>query len=134
MHVNLETLNVQVYCSRALDVLHILDRSTFDSIKLKLADFAVLMCLIFTLSTWIYMLSLTRVLPTCLVIRSKKTKVSILDSLQIIKSKLNYKPSSIVHFWRYSFFLEISITVLFYMLDMHLNRKHVISHKMGMMR
>ena len=134
MHVNLETLNVQVYCSRALDVLHILDRSIFNSIKLKLVDFAVLMCLIFTLSTWIYMLSLTRVLPTCLVIRSKKTKVSILDSLQIIKSKLNYKPSSIVHFWRYSFFLEISITVLFYMLDMHLNRKHVISHKMAMLR
>ena len=51
MHVNLETLIVQVYCSLAPDVLHILDRSTFDSIKLKLADFAVLMCLIFTLST-----------------------------------------------------------------------------------
>ena len=134
MHVNMERLNVQVYCSLAPDVLHILDRSTFDSIKLKLADFAVLMCLIFTLSTWIYILSFIRVLPTCLVIRSKKTKVSILDSLQIIKSKLNYKPSNIVHFWRYPFFLEISITVLFRILDMHLNRKHVISHKTGMLR
>ena len=41
------------------------------------------------------MLSLARVLPTWLVIRIKKTKVSMLDSLQIIKSKLNYKPTKL---------------------------------------
>ena len=51
MHVDLETLNVQVYCSPAPDVVHFLDKSTFDSIKLKLADFAVLLSLIFALST-----------------------------------------------------------------------------------
>ena len=51
MHANLETLNVQVYCNLALDVVHFLDRSTFDSIKLKLANFEVLMYLIFALST-----------------------------------------------------------------------------------
>ena len=51
------------------------------------------------------MLSLARVLSTCLVIRTKKTKVSMLDSLQIIKGKLNYKPSKLhifedIHFFR----------------------------------
>ena len=51
MHANLETLNVQVYCSPAPNVVYFLDKSTFDSIKLKLADFAVLLSLIFALST-----------------------------------------------------------------------------------
>ena len=44
------------------------------------------------------MLSLERVLYTSLVIRTKKTKVSMLNSLQIIKSKLNYKPTKLHNF------------------------------------
>ena len=80
------------------------------------------------------MLSLARVLSTCLVIRTKKTKVSMLDSLQIIKGKLNCKPSKLHILEDIHSFLEISITVLFRMLNMHLNSKHVISHKMGMLR